>query len=196
MAAKNTKRSKKTGKSVAVLCPGPSLSETWTTGITGSQYVCVLAVNRAALHDRVDVWCFNDPRVFIQTPVKYRATVLTPRTSERTIDKKGRHEDLYRHKVVNVDGIEYPMRIQTGFTNYTFPTALAYCKVLGATQIDVYGNDRTSEPDFDGDMPAGCNRNPARWLVEDGIVKQTAAWLASCGITITRVTPKGRHGIA
>lgn len=183
---------------MAVLCPGPTLKQTWPVGKTDGGYNAVVAVNRAALFDHPDVWCFNDPRVFIDyhAEVGGRPQLLMPKLAEYKIDKAGLHDHLYRNNIVHVDDIEYPMRIVTGFTNYTYPTALAYCKMLGATRVDVYGNDRTSEPDYDGNMPKGCNRNPARWQAENEIVRQTAEWLGRCGITLERVTPEGRYGIA
>lgn len=182
-------------KRVAVLCPGPSIKQTWPAGKTDNRYDILIGVNRAVLFDRVHVWAFNDPRVFIDHRPGYRPQLLMARSAEYKIDKAGLHDELYRHNIQHTDRIEYPLRIATGFTNYTYPTALAYCKTLGARRVDVYGNDQTDEPDFDGKMDVGCHRNAARWENERVIVGQTVKWLDLCGIRIERVTPEGRYGL-
>ena len=61
-------------KNAAVLCPGPSLVETY--GPLAGTYDLVVAVNRAAGRFAADLWVMLDARTYAITEVIGRPTIV------------------------------------------------------------------------------------------------------------------------
>ena len=141
----------------AVLCPGPSLSETWP----GSErYETVLAVNRAAELEPPD-WL-----------VTSRREPIWPRGAAGTFVTTGDAPLRFAK----------PERDCVG----THPTtaAVALAAWLGHGVIHVYGDDRAGAQRFDGTT---CNDDPARWRREGAAFSALEWNLAQVGCRVERI---------
>lgn len=146
-----------TGGAVAVLCPGPSLSQAWA--LRGRSYASVVAVNRAAFADGCDWWCCLDdiwnrwgnpdpfPRVGLCGSVRGlagEAKALLPRNGIA---------------LVRCDAPE-------GCPSFSGLAAIGFAfGHLRAASVDVYGCDLSGHSDYTGEVRA-AGREDARWKAE------------------------------
>jgi hypothetical protein len=175
--------------SVAVLCPGPSLQR-----YKPGDHAVTIGVNRAPLcldgHGvKVDWWAFIDDVCFPRWRPSYKPKLFTTRGSVRRIEKAGHNDDLRKHHLLLTEDVPAPDN--TGAYVYTKTAAIRLAVHLGAQYIDVYGDDRTDEPDVDGWSESIRGRNDARWKTEGEITDRLAKWVCDRGVTYRRVVPVG-----
>lgn len=182
---KVARKSKATGKTVAILCPGPSLPETWSDDTDKSAFDAVIGVNRAVLHDTCTHWAFIDPGLYIDHRPNYKPAIMYSKLAERKIDQKGLHDELFRHpsRVTTEDmGTQCPRSLS--WTLYTMVSAIVYAETLGAKTIQVFGSDHAGTTDFDGYTGKNDNRTQARWETESKITRDVIGWLEGRGVTV------------
>jgi hypothetical protein len=163
----------------AVLCPGPSLPDTYPGP---ESYPLVVAVNRAAIEFRSDVFaCLDFPLALSLWPEVPARVWLTCAASAQSLAR--RH--LIR-TAVTVEGLDSFCPVPD-WRLYTAPAAVVYAASEGATQVDIYGCDLRGVEDFDG-VQAGENRTERRWARERGIWAAVTEWLAGRGVEVRRVS--------
>jgi hypothetical protein len=146
----------------ALLCPGPSLAK-WPDE-TFAAYSIRVGVNRGILRYPCTAWAALDGksihRIMAGEPVP-------PSTEpERIPDPIPLYTDSqaitdYR----KVWDARFPV-VKIPHTGFSCIAGLHVCQLLGATEIDVYGADWTTEPDFDGKTLIGTVRSLDRWKRE------------------------------
>jgi hypothetical protein len=167
---------------VAIACPGPSLSAVTQADLNG--YDAVIAVNRAALHVEATCWAVLDYPLIRDD----RATVLgnpillTHSTTWQDIRRKVPRFPA----VVMLEDVEawYGQK----YERRTTPAAMLLAGYLGASRIDLYGDDKTPAPDYDGFQTAetGLARLPSRWASEQKDCDAITAFLKRGGCEVVR----------
>jgi hypothetical protein len=171
------------GRSIAVLCSGPSLSAFLAGPVRHDLYV---GVNRAVIAHPCDYWAFHDAEGFEAFEPLGRPVCFTPRAAFERIKRRERI-DAFRwlfHDAIRTNCPSAP-----GWTHFTVTEALVLCEYLQARRITVYGCDQTGVDDFDGPPPSPVTRTVARWNSERHKFDHVTAWLASCGIEVVRARP-------
>lgn len=154
---------------IEILCPGPSLTQTYKPSL-----LRCIAVNRAALWFDADWWAALDgPFVKeVRGSVKGSPKLFTKR--ENRIEAAAYFEDVY------------PFRNDAG-SYYTTPAALALAVHLGATRIDVYGCDwAIDQPGLGGFEHIAADRSESRFAREREHFMEITDWLNVKGIEVTR----------
>lgn len=169
-------------KTVAILCPGPSLLKTFNDAMA---YDIRIGVNRAAEAFRCDYWAALD--VFsptISSPLGSPFWFCCPE-NYRTCTEAD--PSLLRMPHYSDERITLPKSLNWNW--YTYPAALALAYDLGATIIDVYGNDASGVVCFDGKAFPSQHRTDARWKREASAVELVVSYIQSKGIEFKRVLP-------
>jgi hypothetical protein len=176
----------------AILSPGPSLPLTYEP----NGHSVVIGVNRAVLAFRCDWWCFTDWQSFLHSHHVADVAKLGLFFSGTALDellRRGMGGRMQEARTLvafeDIDPERTRDRLKWGLFSAT--AALWLACYLGAEQISVYGADWTDEPDYDGVKVKGCNRDAARWDVEQGIWLATCGYLAGRGTTVKRIQPQG-----
>lgn len=167
----------------AVLCPGPSLSQTFTNR---DAYQVVAGVNRAVHRAPCDVWVSLDPSPFEAIPLRWfttESTLHNLRASGRTFS--GEHvetvEPLFGQVPSDMGG--------ACWNSFSSTAALVAMFLRGAKSIDVYGYDATNAPDFDGAALHSNQRGADRWANEAQVWGVVTKWLAERGCVVNRIKP-------
>jgi len=93
----------------------------------------------------------------------------------------------YRPKYSAIPGMDVEsLSGPLGFAQWTSVASLSLAAFLGATTIDVYGADWTSEPDYDGYVPTEMNRSVERWEREIATWNAAVAMLRGKGVKVNR----------
>lgn len=171
----------------ALLCPGPSLCETWN----GHQYDLTIAVNRAILFHPADWWMATDHKLILRTgPIAHRPKYCTSNASMSSICRRGRLDVLGD----GVQGLSVEDHLSVAkyeppycWRMYSATTALVLAHHLGAKTLSVYGADMKGEQDWDGDTHESNNRNDKRWESESVIWNKTADMLERKGTEVRRI---------
>jgi hypothetical protein len=164
---------------VAILCPGPSLLQTWPAlGSIG--YDSIIAVNRAIEHqpDGVipDWWCCMDATAWplFNPPAKPLVGVVGSIGPGAPLN--GRQIDI----TVSAD------EAHNTFLAWSSTTAVYFAAMqLTASRIDIYGADMSGDRDFLGMPYAG--RSDERWTRERDLLERLSTMLGSRGIVVNRV---------
>ncbi len=163
-----------------ILCPGPSLEE--LTEIPPCELS--IAVNRAVLRFPVTWWAAVDYPMIRDN----RAGVLgDPKllTGKQTWEDIGRKVAPFP-EVMHVETLEecYPGK----YDRRTTPSAILLAAWLGATEIHLYGDDRTQAADFDGHKNAETMmaRDPERWAAEARDCDAIFDWLRGKDVEVFR----------
>lgn len=167
----------------AVLCSGPSLSQTWK-GRDG--YGFVAGVNRAAHRGDCDAWVCCDPHPVQQLPLR----LFTTQYGRDVLAGEGR--TFAGGRIDVMEGYPFaPYAIDGNpWMRFSATAALIYAASQGAKQIDVYGADwKPDAPDFDGVMPNFVARDTERWREEAELWNTVTRWLASRGCEVRRIAP-------
>lgn len=166
----------------AILCPGPSLCQTYP-GYGG--FDLVVGVNRVPTSYRSDVAAACDYPLLRDNAARFigRPKVLT--RQQTWDDLKGR---TGLQLAMTTDALLSFVPAGIGFSLYTATSAIAFAARIGATEISVYGADMTGTAGFDAE-DTGENRSDARWASEVVVFHKTFEWLASRGITAKRHLP-------
>ena len=168
---------------IAVLCPGPSLAETWPGA---PAFDLTIGVNRAALIERVDVWAFMDREVFWRTEIDYSPLVLTTRTARQSLERRGHGERLRRGGVLDFEDLRDTYPLADG-PLYTSVMAVHYAATLG--RVWVFGADMAGLSDFDGTVRETDRRGDSRWTREREILDRLVAAMPRRVVSV-------KHGIA
>lgn len=172
------------GRSIAVLCSGPSLSEFLTVPARRDRHDLTVGVNRAVIAHPCDYWAFNDSEAFHYFEPLGRPVCFTSKAAFDRIEPRDRI-DAFRwlfYAQINTTCPSYP-----GWTQFSVTVALVLCDYLKARRVTLYGCDQAGADDFDGPSPTPVVRTPARWSSERHKFDHVAAWLESRGIELVRL---------
>jgi hypothetical protein len=177
----------------AILCPGPSLPETWPKGEHPRGYDVVIAVNNAAEHAPCDWWSAQDhgplknfkarPLVGICTSGANCDTLVgdrpwmpggmsTEELDALTIAASNRlvHEDAPRRG------------------GWSTCNAIILAARLGARCIDLYGDDKSGRVYFDGLENKATK--PGRWARETRDQTALVEALSAVGVVVRNIQTK------
>lgn len=153
-----------------LICPGPSVAN-WPDE-TFAAYSVRVGVNRGVMRYPCTAWAALDGKS-IQRMMREDNNRLAPLP-------------LYTDQIALADygatwRIEFPVTVipHTGFSAIA---GLHVCQLLGANEIDVYGADWTTAPDFDGKELVGTVRSLDRWK------REARAWDAAIELMKLKVT--------
>ncbi len=167
---------------VRILCPGPSLAHYDAGDFAGT----TIAVNRAAMAHRCDVWAACDyPTIRDFHEQVIGSPILL--TRRQTWEDVGRRVKLTPTLIEDL--FDYLPPNNLPWTLYTANVALVYAAKMGATQIDIFGADWKPEaPDFDG-VSVALDRSAERFRNETIIWGRIVEVLAGRGVRVNRVLP-------
>lgn len=169
----------------AILCPGPSLAESWNrhaaragglcavNRMRGHGYDLTIAVNAAAELMPADVWACGDPVAF---------GMFTPRGKPSRFSSE--KDKQYPADMVYANLRPDPLRPSLHRTTFTLLAAMAYAVHAGASRVTLYGCDQEGHEDFAG---RSCQaRSPERWATERRQTEEWAAWMLRRGVRLIR----------
>jgi hypothetical protein len=174
---------RQTGVKSAVVCFGRSSALFDADDFEG----LTIAVNRAGLRYRADVWAAGDEPMLrsVSQHVLGRPTWLT---AAGTAALARDHGPSWPGEVVEFESLyEYLDPTALPWTMFTATAAIVYAAYRGAQSIDCYGMDWSGQADADGWHDAG-NRSDERWTLERGIYCRLADVLRGRGCELRRVT--------
>lgn len=176
----------------AVLCPGPSMVQTFA-GKT-RRYAIVIGVNRAVCAYACDYWVMLDDHTWDLAHENGRAPIGTPTVMcdaslWRKVQNRARPA-AERHNLIVPADVKVPMRPVKWHT-WSATAAVALAHHLGARSIDVFGMDWEGVQDFDGFTHQRNSRTDERWRREQACYLDLQNLLAESGSTVTRVRPEG-----
>lgn len=165
----------------AILCPGPSLCQTYP----GAGYDLVIGINRAATAFGVDVWVASDLPLIL---AEFGNVIGNPPlfTRDETLDSLIRR--AYQRPISCCPFSQLACPVD-GWQTFTACAALVLAGRLGARRIHAYGADWNDRADFDGKSPPGRRRDAGRWEQERRIWDQVVEWV---GVPVTRIS-KGKE---
>ncbi len=166
---------------VAILCPGPTLLDTWKVG--NRDYDLVLAVNRAAEVGLCDWWVAGDWICLKQYPGRPQVGICSQADCIRIV-KSG------ELKTINPlpNPCEYAEWEKLPFQrNYSSIAAIGLAIKLGATDVSFYGDDKEGDKSFDGQIAE--QRGEGRWVEERAWAADGLALFDARGITHRHVKP-------
>ncbi len=176
-------------KSVAVLCPGPSLKKFLADPVRHDLYI---GVNRAAEAWPCDWWAFADEwpfRLGKMTPQGY-PHIFTNRCVWERFSKEDpertRRFSWFFYKEIKTSYMK-PVR----WMNYSSASAMILTEHLLAKDVTVYGADLAGAEDWDGPAPNISNRADARWRDEKNLYEYIAHWMKGNGVPFSRVCFEG-----
>lgn len=170
----------------ALLSAGPSLAKSYDAS---QPYDLVVAVNTAAALYDCDWWSVADSPRFLEITPKGNPSVFTMGVER---DKVLASDQAARLKNTNVTDWKTVMEsvgligCKTPIPNWSCTSALILCRYLGATSVDVYGNDMTGERDITGAKT--LHRNKERWGKERVEWDWLVNWMLEAGIKVERIT--------
>lgn len=169
----------------AILCPGPSLPKTWNHG-RHFDYEHVIAVKRAILHTMCEWWVSGDWMCYTECdaePLKgYCSTLEVTRGLENgSIVPKKKPFD----PIVYVSWEDLPFH--RGYSTIAaVGLSLYLAQTHGASlEVDIYGDDKSGDKDFDGHL--GDNRNENRWAEEVAFMKDAIDFVSARGMTVRHI---------
>lgn len=167
----------------AILCPGPSLATTCPSADGLRAFDVTLGVNRApllrsALMSTIDWWVAGDWPVLWNNPIVPVSGYCTMADAARLATTK----TFYRLNLGArwVTWEELPVR-----PRYSTLAALSLAAHLGCTHVDMFGDDKAGNLDFDN-TKQGADRQASRWASEIAMQDQM---IAKLGITVRQVRP-------
>lgn len=187
----------------AVLCPGPSLHETFgplvaERGAKGG-FDVLIGVNRACVWYAVDYACIHDHDCLHlryspaeRAALFERAPTLISDLTEmgKMLERYPQVGGLHRIHKGQIDLPDTGPQGHVGWKAYSEPLAIAAAAWLGARRICTFGNDWSGVLDTDGGQGAAPdNRNEARWRRQARIFDGLVGLLAGRGVTVERRRP-------
>lgn len=162
---------------VAVLCPGPTLLDTFCGG-----YDLLIGVNRAVLAVPCDWWTFYDPRVWRKCHPKPEPRIFTSRDMAGALGI----ENCLTYEVVKRKHGD-----NCFWRKFSATSALVLACYLGADHIDMHGAGMVGDKDYDGTTDPSNHRTDGRWCKEAAILQSVIEHLNERGTTVKRVLPNG-----
>lgn len=170
----------------AVLCPGPSVAQTYRGR---GDYSSVIGVNRAVWRDPAcDWWVATDDGPFNQLPVKW----FTARANADTLRRIGKvmQGGTLAEYEAEWESNRVPFDLGgASWGTFSMTAGLMRAYLDGAKQIDLYGYDATDAADFDGVNLPTNTRDAQRWEHEATVYRIVERWLAERGCVIRRIRP-------
>lgn len=178
---------------VALLCPGPSLLDTYRPG----DHDVTLGVNRAVLAVQCDWWVFVDWQTFLENEARLdlsRMGIFCSGTAAESLRRHGQAGRLAQARHLKLfEDLDRVTREWSRWSLYSATAGLMLAASLGAVAIDVYGADWTDQPDFDGHRAERDRRDDARWESERAVWSAVTEHLAEQGISTQRVQLRSNH---
>jgi len=173
---------------IAVLCPGPSLRETFRPHQSGG-YATLIGVNRVAKWFGLGYWVALDHDLFDHVrPIGAPTWVVCGYERSLAIAKHPALAELTWFKKQDVQFLARPPVCPVNWSTWSETTAIVLAAQLGATEIDTYGNDWTGTADCDG-WEGAQNRKDERWQRTRTVFEGLVPILAERGVTLRRVRP-------
>jgi hypothetical protein len=146
-----------------------------------------IAVNRAALQFRADVWAAGDEPM-LRTVSQHVLGTPIWLTTAGTAALARDHGPAWRgQQVVEFESLNRIIdSTWLPWTLFTVTAAVVYAASRGATEVECYGMDWKGEQDADGWKEAG-NRSDERWKLEAGLFHRLQDELQKRGCQVTRV---------
>lgn len=165
----------------AILSAGPSLTKTFDPDIP---YNIKLAVNSAVELVFCTHWIFIDQKAFRYfMPLNDARPIICTSTTahDNLMADDGYRQRYTEHRCIDIKkGIEYPPQ---NYTTFTVLAAMCAAAHLGATSIDMYGDDKAGHIDCRG-IKHG-NRGDDRWNFESEILHHDVMpWLKARKIAV------------
>ena len=173
---------------VAILCPGPSLMQTWSDD--GPRYDQIFTVNTAAKLVRGDWLCAGDKCFFRgllgDTPRPHAGILTCP---DSLTDACRWAPGMLVNTWADIPLIgEHHRRGRP--INWTIQAALCMAAEMGARNVDLYGADgAASTTPIDASGYRGEDRTSERWAREESDLSWTRTILAELGTIVNRITP-------
>lgn len=163
----------------ALLCPGPSLAQTFDDDFAGPR----VGVNRAATAFRCDVWAALD---YPLTRDNHEAVIGTPKWFTRRQTAADIGQRVRFRDVLIAEDLVCPVH---HWDRFTATCALVLLAGMGASEVKVYGADwKPGALDWDG-AGNGEDRTADRFGIEKEIWARLLGWMAGRGISVERVRP-------
>lgn len=180
------------GGSVAILCPGPSLSRFLDNRPRHDTFI---AVNRAASAFCVDWWAVQDEDIWRSVRPIGKPIIFS---SDSLRDTFGNREpgNGFEWTTFSEVGSCTKCRSKPPWWSYTLTAALVLADHISADEITIYGADMEGLEDWDGHVPASARsgRSEHRWERERYIFGHVIGWLQSeRGINVTREVLSGEN---
>jgi len=202
---------------IAILCPGPSLKDTFPLrgtnecgvrsaeqeilpifhfalrtshfALSHSGYSELIAVNRAAEFAACRWWVALDARTFSWTRPQGAPTLVCGDDQYRKVVQDHPEAVGIKHRSLSTLHLDLaaPGRPPVRWKRLGATVAVALAVNLGATEIDVYGADWSGTRDFDGHADPRNRRDEKRWEDERKTFAELAAVLAERGIVLRRI---------
>jgi len=173
----------------AIVCPGPSLKDTYR----GGRFDGVVAVNRACVFAECSHLSMLDIKTWkwIQEdggPKSKDITLLSSKGCYEHVRDKCRFKGKWFDKTVALHSV--PGEFQKRFS-FSIGAAFAFARMQSPNRIDVYGMDMIGEQDWDGGYRGSCGRELKRWEKERSKIAWVFRILENEGIKIVRHTADG-----
>ena len=171
------------GPSIAILCPGPSLSGFIAAPVTHDVYI---GVNLAAQGFPCVWWVFNDWQAFAEMPPLGRPRLFTSNAvaSRLQLDNPPVTTEW---DWLTFEESETSCPSDPGWRYFSMTCAMVLAEHLGAGAVTIYGCDWRGPVYFDGSTPRRGTFHDYRWGNEEHKYGHVAAWLGRCGVGVTRV---------
>lgn len=168
------------GPSIAILCPGPSLTEFLLHPPTHDAYI---GVNRAVEAWVCSYWAFADHETFGMFQPLGHPTICT--TDQAAMLGARKFPERWQHfAVIRETDMATRCPSDPGWRHYSMHVAMIAAEHLGAGEIVAYGADMQGSSDWDG-TPREA-RTKYRWDNERHKLDHIVAWLAGEGVEFKR----------
>jgi hypothetical protein len=177
MREEGNEATRQQGMSVAILCPGRSVTQ-FAPG--PGEYDKLIGVNRAAGFKPCDYWVMLDYEVFARSEPIGWPPIVTRGGIYRALVRA--FPEGSKHPFINAKSCDGPVSLH--WKAFSSTTALMFAAHLGATRIDCFGMDWEGDSDWDGTPHTG--RDPERWAREEKLWDDLVRWLANRLIVVMR----------
>lgn len=175
---------------VAILCPGPSLRETWPEGGRLDGFDLVLAVNNAAEWAPCEWWVSNDAHPLKTYQGKPSVGICTNGANAETLTGDRSylppavtHEDLDALKVVASHRLTHEKAPR--IAGWSTCSAIILAARLGARYVALYGDDKQGNAYHDGLINKGSK--PSRWERETKNQSTLVRTLGASGVEVVNI---------
>lgn len=177
----------------AILCPGPSLPATFTTGDVADGLAFTVAVNAAIYHQpsgfRPCWWLGMDGPWWDMAGLPAIAPHQLPNVGFAGLVDRLAGEPIANGLAI-VDLVYLLERHPVCLRTWSVCAALFFAHMQGATVARLYGCDQAGATDYTGTASLS-DRSEDRWRREREAMAEAVAYVRCLGLDVERVTPEG-----